>query len=158
MYPSGALRLENHLRRYPTFYVLVDIVMPDIHRLEALNRTREMSLTTPVIILTGLAEHAIGFESLRRGPLKRSPWQGDSSLLVRCHVYCGFRTVSLAKKTGLTIPQVLYVRFFEGLIHSDHIHRAVIDAYSACGTQVVINVSYPHVTPLLFAASKIGCR
>jgi DNA-binding response OmpR family regulator len=47
--------------------VLLDIIMPDMHGLQALNRIREISPATPVIILTGLAEHAIGLESQKRG-------------------------------------------------------------------------------------------
>jgi DNA-binding response OmpR family regulator len=47
--------------------VLLDIMMPDMHGLQVLNRIREMSPATPVIIMTGLAENAIGLESLKRG-------------------------------------------------------------------------------------------
>jgi two-component system, NtrC family, response regulator AtoC len=47
--------------------VLLDIMMPDVHGLQVLNRIREISPDTPVIMMTGLAEHAIGLESLKRG-------------------------------------------------------------------------------------------
>ncbi len=47
--------------------VLLDIMMPDMHGLQALNRIKEVSPSTPVIMVTGLAEHAIGLESLERG-------------------------------------------------------------------------------------------
>jgi DNA-binding response OmpR family regulator len=47
--------------------VFLDIVMPDMHGLQALNRIKEISPSTPVIMVTGLAEHAIGLESLQRG-------------------------------------------------------------------------------------------
>jgi DNA-binding response OmpR family regulator len=47
--------------------VLLDIVLPDVHGLQVLNRIREISPATPIIMMTGLAEHAIGLESLERG-------------------------------------------------------------------------------------------
>jgi DNA-binding response OmpR family regulator len=47
--------------------VLLDVVMPDLHGLQTLNRIREISPATPVIMVTGMAEHAVGLESLNRG-------------------------------------------------------------------------------------------
>jgi DNA-binding response OmpR family regulator len=47
--------------------VLLDIIMPDMNGLQALNRIKEISPSTPVIMVTGLAEQAIGLESLERG-------------------------------------------------------------------------------------------
>jgi DNA-binding response OmpR family regulator len=47
--------------------VLLDIIMPDMHGLQALNRFKDISPSTPVIMVTGLAEYAIGLESLERG-------------------------------------------------------------------------------------------
>jgi two-component system response regulator AtoC len=47
--------------------VLLDIVMPDMNGLQALNRIKKASPSTPVIMVTGLAEDPIGLESLKRG-------------------------------------------------------------------------------------------
>jgi DNA-binding response OmpR family regulator len=47
--------------------VLLAIMLPDVHGLEVLNRIRETSPSTPVIIVTGLAEDTVGLESMKRG-------------------------------------------------------------------------------------------
>jgi DNA-binding response OmpR family regulator len=47
--------------------VLLDIMMPDLHGLKVLDRIREMNQSTEVIMMTGLDEHAVGVESLKRG-------------------------------------------------------------------------------------------
>jgi DNA-binding response OmpR family regulator len=62
---TGEEGLEQ-MNRGPSL-VLLDIMMPDVHGLQVLNRIKEMSPATPVIMMTGLAEHAIGLESLKRG-------------------------------------------------------------------------------------------
>lgn len=62
---TGEEGLEQ-MNKHPSL-VLLDIVMPDVHGLQVLNRIKEMSPAIPVIMMTGLAEHAIGLESLKRG-------------------------------------------------------------------------------------------
>jgi DNA-binding response OmpR family regulator len=62
---TGDEALEE-MNKHPSL-VLLDIMMPEVHGLQILNRIREISPATPVIIMTGLAEHAIGLESLKRG-------------------------------------------------------------------------------------------
>jgi DNA-binding response OmpR family regulator len=47
--------------------VLLAIMLPDMHGLDVLNRIRETSPSTPVIIVTGLAEDTVGLESMKRG-------------------------------------------------------------------------------------------
>jgi len=47
--------------------VLLDIMMPDLHGLKVLDRIREMNQSAEVIMMTGLDEHAVGVESLKRG-------------------------------------------------------------------------------------------
>ena len=47
--------------------VLLDIMMPDRNGLEILNRIKEMSPSTDVIMITGLIEHEIGLESREQG-------------------------------------------------------------------------------------------
>jgi len=47
--------------------VLLDIMLPDMHGLQMLNRIREMSPSTPVIILTGIADPDIGLKALEKG-------------------------------------------------------------------------------------------
>lgn len=47
--------------------VLLDIMMPDTHGLQVLNRIQEMAPATGVIMVASLAENAIRVESLSRG-------------------------------------------------------------------------------------------
>jgi len=47
--------------------ILLDVMMPDMHGFKVLDRVKEISPTTDVIMMTGLDEHAVGIESLRRG-------------------------------------------------------------------------------------------
>jgi DNA-binding NtrC family response regulator len=47
--------------------LLLDVMMPDMHGFKVLDRAKEISPTTAVIMMTGLDEHAVGVESLRRG-------------------------------------------------------------------------------------------
>lgn len=47
--------------------VLLDIKMPGMDGLEVLNQIKEMSPSTEVIMVTALAEHSVGIESLERG-------------------------------------------------------------------------------------------
>lgn len=62
---TGEEALEE-LKKKPAL-VLLDIIMPDTHGLQALRRIKEIEPSTPVIMVTGLAEHAIGVESLKLG-------------------------------------------------------------------------------------------
>ena len=47
--------------------VLLDIGMPDLQGLKVLDRIREMKQSTDVIMMTGIDEHVVGVESLKRG-------------------------------------------------------------------------------------------
>jgi len=47
--------------------LLLDIMMPDMQGFKVLDQVKEMSPATDVIMMTGLDEHAVGVESLRRG-------------------------------------------------------------------------------------------
>jgi signal transduction histidine kinase len=72
------------LRYWNVDVVILDLTLPDAHGLAALHRIREASPETPVIVLTGLADHALALEALRMGAqdyvLKPTP---DGSSLVR---------------------------------------------------------------------------
>jgi len=62
---SGKEALEQ-MKKEPAA-VLLDIVLPDVQGLQVLNRIREMSPSTPVIILTGIAEPDMGLKAVERG-------------------------------------------------------------------------------------------
>jgi len=62
---SGEESLEK-MKEQPAV-VLLDVMMPDMHGLKVLDRIKDMSPSTEVIIITGLDEHAIGVESMKRG-------------------------------------------------------------------------------------------
>ncbi|MFH1479965.1 MAG: response regulator, partial [Pseudomonadota bacterium] len=47
--------------------VLLDIMMPDMHGLKVLDRIKEISPSSQVIMVTSLDEHSVGVESLKRG-------------------------------------------------------------------------------------------
>jgi DNA-binding NtrC family response regulator len=47
--------------------VLLDIMMPDIHGMKVLDKLQEMAPETDVIMVTALAEHAVGVETQKRG-------------------------------------------------------------------------------------------
>ncbi len=47
--------------------VLLDIMMPDVHGLKVLDKIKEMAPSTEIIMVTALAEHAVGVESIKRG-------------------------------------------------------------------------------------------
>jgi len=47
--------------------VLLDIGMPDLQGLKVLDRITEMRQSTDVIMMTGIDEHVVGVESLKRG-------------------------------------------------------------------------------------------
>ncbi len=47
--------------------VLLDIMMPDMIGMEVLDKIKETSPSTVVIMVTALAENAIGVESIKRG-------------------------------------------------------------------------------------------
>ena len=47
--------------------VLLDIMMPDMHGLKVLDRIKEISPSSEVIMVTSLDEHSVGVESLKRG-------------------------------------------------------------------------------------------
>ena len=62
---TGEEALEQMDKRVAV--VLLEIVLPDMNGLEVLSRIREVSPSTPVIMVTGLADDAIGLESMKRG-------------------------------------------------------------------------------------------
>jgi len=45
-------------------------MMPDMHGMEVLDKIKETSPSTVVIMVTALAENAIGVESIKRGAFK----------------------------------------------------------------------------------------
>jgi DNA-binding NtrC family response regulator len=47
--------------------LLLDVMMPDMHGFRVLDRAKEISPATDVVMMTGLDEHAVGVESLKRG-------------------------------------------------------------------------------------------
>jgi len=47
--------------------VLLDIMMPDMHGLKVLDRIKEMAPSTEVIMVTGLNEHTVALEGIKRG-------------------------------------------------------------------------------------------
>jgi DNA-binding NtrC family response regulator len=63
---NGGKEALEKMKEAPAI-VLLDIMMPDTHGLQVLNRIKEISPATGVIMVTSLAEHAIGVESLSRG-------------------------------------------------------------------------------------------
>ncbi|MBW1669040.1 MAG: response regulator [Deltaproteobacteria bacterium] len=62
---SGAEAIQR-IREKPHI-VLLDIMMPDLHGLKVLDKIKELSPSTEVIMVTGLDEHAVGVESMKRG-------------------------------------------------------------------------------------------
>jgi CheY-like chemotaxis protein len=62
---TGKEALEQ-MKRGPAA-VLLDIMLPDVQGLQVLNRMREMAPSTPVIVLTGVAEPDIGLKAVQRG-------------------------------------------------------------------------------------------
>jgi two-component system response regulator AtoC len=61
----GKEALENITER-PDI-VLLDIMMPDIHGMEVLDKIKKKAPKTDIIMITALAEHAVGVESMKRG-------------------------------------------------------------------------------------------
>jgi DNA-binding NtrC family response regulator len=49
--------------------VLLDIILPDMSGIKALERMKEIDPSVGVIMVTGLEEHDIGIESLKKGAL-----------------------------------------------------------------------------------------
>jgi DNA-binding response OmpR family regulator len=62
---TGGEALEK-LNRKPDL-VLLDIMLPDIFGLDLLGRIKETDPSVGVIMVTGVADHALGVESLKRG-------------------------------------------------------------------------------------------
>lgn len=63
---SGGAEALRKMEANPDI-LLLDIMMPDMQGFKVLDRVKEMSPATEVIMMTGLDEHAVGVESLRRG-------------------------------------------------------------------------------------------
>ncbi len=63
---SGGKEALEKIKEEPDI-VLLDIMMPDMNGMEVLDKIKEMSSSTVVIMVTALAENAIGVESIKRG-------------------------------------------------------------------------------------------
>ena len=63
---SGGEEALEKMKAAPDI-VLLDIMMPDTNGMEILNKIKEMSPSTDVIMITGLIEHEVGLESRKQG-------------------------------------------------------------------------------------------
>ena len=63
---SGGKEALEKIKEGPDI-VLLDIMMPDMNGMEILDKIKETSPSTVVIMVTALAENAIGVESIKRG-------------------------------------------------------------------------------------------
>ena len=63
---SGGKEALEKIKEGPDI-VLLDIMMPDMHGMEVLDKIKETSPSTVVIMVTALAENAVGVESIKRG-------------------------------------------------------------------------------------------
>ena len=63
---NGGKEALEKIRKGPDI-VLLDIMMPDMNGMEVLDKIKETSPSTVVIMVTALAENAIGVESIKRG-------------------------------------------------------------------------------------------
>ena len=63
---SGGKEALEKIKEEPDI-VLLDIMMPDMNGMEVLDKIKEMSPSTVVIMVTALAENALGVESIKRG-------------------------------------------------------------------------------------------
>jgi len=63
---SGGKEALEKIKEGPDI-VLLDIMMPDMNGMEVLDKIKETSPSTVVIMVTALAENAIGVESIKRG-------------------------------------------------------------------------------------------
>lgn len=63
---SGGKEALENIKESPDI-VLLDIMMPDIHGMKVLDKFQEMAPDTDVIMVTALAEHAVGIETKKRG-------------------------------------------------------------------------------------------
>ena len=63
---SGGKEALEKIKERPDI-VLLDIMMPDMHGMEVLDKIKETSPSTVVIMVTALAENAVGVESIKRG-------------------------------------------------------------------------------------------
>jgi len=63
---SGGKEALEKIKEGPDI-VLLDIMMPDMNGMEVLDKIKEMSPSTVVIMATALAENALGVESIKRG-------------------------------------------------------------------------------------------
>ncbi len=63
---SGGKEALEKIKEKPDI-VLLDIMMPDMHGLKVLDKIKETSPSTVVVMVTAFAENAIGVESIKRG-------------------------------------------------------------------------------------------
>ncbi len=63
---SGGKEALEKIKEEPDI-VLLDIMMPDMNGMEVLDKIKEMSPSAVVIMVTALAENALGVESIKRG-------------------------------------------------------------------------------------------
>lgn len=63
---SGGKEALEKIKEKPDI-VLLDIMMPDMHGLKVLDKIKEASPSVEVIMVTALAEHSVGVESIKRG-------------------------------------------------------------------------------------------
>ncbi len=66
---SGGKEALEKIKEKPDI-VLLDIMMPDMHGLKVLDKIKETSPSMEVIMVTALAENAVGIESIKRGAFK----------------------------------------------------------------------------------------
>ena len=63
---SGGREALEKIKEGP-FLVLLDIMMPDMHGLQVLDKIKEMTPSIDIIMVTALNEHSVGMESLSKG-------------------------------------------------------------------------------------------
>jgi CheY-like chemotaxis protein len=63
---SGGKEALKKIKEKPDI-VLLDIMMPDMHGLKVLDKIKETFPSIEVIMVTALAENAVGIESIKRG-------------------------------------------------------------------------------------------
>jgi two-component system response regulator HydG len=63
---SGGKEALEKIAKTPDI-VLLDIMMPDVHGIKVLDKIKETAPSIEIIMVTALAEHAVGIETMKRG-------------------------------------------------------------------------------------------